>query len=182
MPRKLLPWLLIFAFIQGCSVEKLQRKQVNKSSPYEQVDFHALIRRYMKKDKLNSIEGIYTVSGQVIKKGKGFLGNTEKEKTVERRDNYAKVAILRDPGGTGREFIELSLDKDDQTSYSIIGEFNTTESGSLLLYKHMTGKGKSTSYNFTTEKGSDILEGIRVESDGGTTVTYKLTYVKLSTQ
>lgn len=136
----------------------------------------------MKKDKLNSIEGIYSVSGSVTKKGKGFLGSADKVKTTDQKDNYAKVAIIRDPEGTGREYIEVSLDKENLTSYSIIGEFNTTEGGSILVYKHMEGKGKSTSFNFTTEKISDILEGVRVENDGGTVITYRLTYVKLSTQ
>jgi hypothetical protein len=168
---------------QSCSIEKLHRmKQANKSAPYEQVDFQGLVRRYMKKDKPNSIEGIYSVSGEVTKRGKGLLAGSEKEKTKDKKENYAKVAILRDPGSTSREYIEVSLDKENPYSYSIIGEFNLTESGSLLLYKHMEGKGKSSSFTFTVEKNSDILEGIRVESEGNTTVTYKLTYVKLSTQ
>ncbi len=136
----------------------------------------------MKKDKANPIEGIYSVSGEVIKKSKGLLAASPKEKTKDRRENYAKVAILHDPGSTSREYIEISLDKEVPYSYSIVGEFNSSESGSLLFYKHMEGKGKSTSFTFTVEKNSDILEGIRVDSEGSTTVTYKLTYVKLSTQ
>jgi hypothetical protein len=176
--------VILTAFIlQSCSIEKLHKmQQASKSAPFEQVDFQGLIRRYMKKDKLNSIEGIYSVSGEVTKRSKGLLAGSEKEKTKDRKENYAKVAILRDPGSTSREFIELSLDKETPYSYSIIGEFNLTESGSLLLYKHMEGKGKSSSFTFTVEKNSDILEGVRVENEGNTTVTYKLTYVKLSTQ
>jgi|GEM_PF-3839690 len=40
-------------------------------------------------------------------------------------------------------------------------------------------KNKKTSYTFTTDKTADILEGVRVENEGNTTIIYKLTYVKL---
>ncbi|MEJ0055452.1 MAG: hypothetical protein WDN75_07230 [Bacteroidota bacterium] len=63
----------------------------------------------MKKDKINSIEGIYSVSGEVTKRSKGLLASSEREKVKDRRENYAKVAILHDPGSTSREYIELSL-------------------------------------------------------------------------
>ena len=139
-----------------------------------------MMRRYIQKDKVYPVEGIYSVSATVTKRKKGFLSSTEKEKVTDRRENYAKVAIIRDERGSGRELIEIALPKENHATYSIIGEFNTTEGGSLLLYKHMEGNGKSSSYTFTTDTNSDILEGIRVENEGSSTVTYKLTYVKLS--
>lgn len=184
MLRKTITCIFITTLcLQGCFIQKVQRtKQSRKPSPFQQVDFQSLVKRYMKKEKFNSVEGIYSVSGTVIKKGKGFLGNSEKEKTTDRKENYAKVAILRDMEDTGRDYIELSLDKDDLTSYSIVGEFSTAAGGNILVYKHLEAKGKSTSFTFTTDKNSDILEGIRVDNEGNTTVTYKLTYVKLSPQ
>lgn len=174
---------IITLCLQGCIIQQVRKsKQSRKTPPFQQVDFQSLVKLYMKKEKFNSVEGIYSVSGSVSKKGKVFLGNSEKEKTTDRKENYAKVAILRDQQGTGREYIELSLDKDDQTSYSIVGEFSTAAGGNILVYKHLEPKGKSTSFTFTTDKNSDILEGIRVENEGNATVTYKLTYVKLSSQ
>jgi hypothetical protein len=179
MLRRILSGILITMLLSGC-VEKLyQAKQARASSPYEQIDFQALVKRYMNRDKTNSIEGIYSVSGWVTKKGKGFLGSTEKEKTTDRRENYAQVAILKDPGDTGRDFIELSLDKERLAMYPVVGEFNSTAGGSLLLYKHLDPKNKNSTYTFTLDKSADVLEGVRVEAEGGTTVTYKLTYVKI---
>ena len=179
MSRKIFFGLIISWFLIGCSIEKLYKRKQSSTSPYQQIDLRALVERYLKKDKLNSIEGIYSVSGRVTKRGKGFMSNTEKEKTTDRQENYAQVAILRDPQDTGRDYIELSLDKVYQPSYSVVGEFNTASGRNILLYKHLGGKSKASSFTFTSDKDSDMLEGIRVESEGNTTVTYKLTYIKI---
>ncbi len=164
--------------LSGCSIDKLYQKKQTRSSPFEQIDFQALVKGYLKKDKSNAIEGIYSVSGSVTKKGKGFMGSPEKEKITDRKDNYALVAILRDPGETGRDFIELSLDKEFQPTYSIVGQFTTTPGGNLLLYRHLDAKNKNSSFTFTADQHGDILEGVRVDNGGNTTITYRLTYVK----
>ncbi len=137
------------------------------------------MKRYMKKENLNSIEGIYSISGSVVKKGKGFMSDADKEKTKDRKDNYAQVAILRDSGG-GRDFLEISLDKEDQTRYAVVGEFKKAEGGHILVYKHLDAKGKSTTFTFTVDSNGEMLEGVRVVNEGNSTVTYKLNYVKLS--
>ncbi len=147
-----------------------------KNAAFRQMNFQDLINLYMQKDANNSIEGVYAVSGIVIKKKNNLLGEP-KEKITDRKENYATVAILRDQGGSG--YIELSLNKQDQTSYSIIGEFQETKTGSILVYKHFVPKEKDTSFTFTWDEKGELLEGIRVDNEGGTQVTYKLTYVKL---
>ncbi len=180
MIRKLLISTCILSLLlSGCSIEKIYKKKQSNASPYQQIDLHAMVQRYLKKDKLNSIEGIYSVSGLVTKRGKGFMSNTEKEKITDRQENYAQVAILRDPEETGRDYIELSLDKVYQPSYSIVGEFNTAAGRNILVYKHLGGKSKGSSFTFTFDKDAEMLEGIRVESEGNTTVTYNLTYIKI---
>lgn len=177
--KTLVPVFIIAFLLQACTVQKLQQmKQKRTTSAYQQVDYQSLIKRYLKKEKFNSIEGIYSVSGSVTRKGKGFLSGTEKEKITDRKENYAQVAILRDLEEGGREYLELSLDEVLRPSYSVVGEFTIATNGNILLYKHLAGS-KSSSYTFTTDKAADILEGVRVENEGNTTITYKLTYVKL---
>jgi hypothetical protein len=182
MPLKRILFISIALLaMEGCSFMKVNTtKTSSRPSPFQQVDFLSLVKRYMKKDNLNPVEGIYSVSGSVTKRKKGLLGGDEKEKTTDRKENYAKVAILLDPGDTGRDFIELSLDKEDLPAYSIVGEFNKASGGNMLVYKHLDSKGKNTSFTFTMDPNGDLLEGIRVEKDGSATITYKLTYVKLS--
>ncbi len=184
MRARLLICIVISFMASACSMQKLARmQQASKQSAYQQFDFQALVRKYMEKDKSNHVEGIYSVSGSVTKKGKGFMGGTEKEKVTDLKENYAKVAIIRDGNDSGRQFIEISLDKESLGgSYNIIGEFSLSTGGSILIYKHLEGKGKSSAFTFTTDESSDVLEGIRVENEGSAVITYKLTYVKLSTK
>ncbi len=166
--------------IQGCIVHTVSTKRAEKTSAFRQVNFQDLIQRYMKKGGVNSIEGVYSVSGIVIRKGKNLLGE-EREKTTDRKENYATVAILQEDQ-KGGDLIELSLNKKGLTSYSIIGEFKSAAAGGILVYKHYDPKGKDTSYTFTRDETSEILEGVRVENEGGKQVTYKLVYVKLNPQ
>jgi len=141
------------------------------------MNFQDLIDRYMQKSESNSIEGVYSVSGVVVKKSKNLIG-TEKEKTTDRKENYATVAILRENADSGN-YIELSLNRKELTSYSIIGEFKKA-SGNLLVYRHFDPKGKEdASFTFTADEKGELLDGIRVDDEGGKQVTYKLTYVKL---
>lgn len=177
-------WLLpaILVVVSSCSMEKLyQMRQKHKVNPYEQIDFGSMVKRYMDKDQTSAgtIEGIYSVSSLITKKGKGLLSFTEKEKVVERKENYSKVAIIRDTGNPDREYLEVPVDKDFLPSYSIRGEFTGVSDGNIMVYKHFEPRGKILSYTFAYDNQRDILEGIRTENDGSFTITYKLTYLKL---
>lgn len=156
-------------------------RQKQKVNPYEQIDFGSMVKRYMDKDQtsVGTIEGIYSVSSLITKKGKGLLSSTEKEKVVERKENYSKVAIIRDTGNPDREYLEVPVDKDFLPSYSIRGEFTGVSDGNIMVYKHFEPRGKVLSYTFAYDKERDLLEGIRTENDGSFTITYKLTYLKL---
>src|SRR3954470_15988099 len=150
MRPKLLIYVVFGLAGSGCSVQKLTRmQQASKQSNFQQFDFQALVRKYMEKEKPNSVEGIYSVSGSVTKRSKGFMSTSEKEKITDHKDNYAKVAIIRDGNDSGRQFIEISLDKESLGgTYNIIGEFSLSSGGSILVYKHLEGKGKSASFTF----------------------------------
>lgn len=176
---------VLIVSMTGCSYERLMsRAQVtkSKSSPLEQVDLQEMVERYMAKDQssLGTIEGIYSVSSIVTKKGKTIFSSREKEKVTDRQENYSKVAIIRDHSEAGREYIEIVIDKDFKTSYPVYGEFSTMAESNLLLYKHFDSKARVTSFTFTYDKSKDVLEGIRTDNAKNSTITYKLTYVKLS--
>lgn len=174
--------LILLLILASCSPEKLyQIQKARKINPYEQVDFNNIVKRYFSKERssIGTVEGIYSVSSLITKKGKSLLSNTEKEKVIERKENYSKVAIVYDPNHADREYFEISLDKEMLPSYSVRGEFTGISEGNILVYKHFEGKGKILSYTFTYDKARDMLEGIRTESERGATITYKLTYLKL---
>jgi hypothetical protein len=162
---------------------KAQRAKV-KTSPLEQVGLQEMVERYMAKDQtsVGTLEGIYSVSSVVTKKGKTIFSSREKEKVTDRRENYSKVAIIRDNSAAGREYIEIVVDADKayQSHYPVFGEFSTMAESNLLLYKHFDSKGRSSSFTFTYDKAKDVLEGVRTDDSNNKTITYKLTYVKIS--
>jgi len=76
----------------SCSVEKLYQANAKRAKqPYEQINFVELMKKYMDKNTGNeSIEGIYSVSGIVLKKSKGLFATEAKERTVFQKDHYAQ--------------------------------------------------------------------------------------------
>jgi hypothetical protein len=165
----------------SCSIQKLQQmSDARLHLSYEQINFVDLVKKYVSKDKSSQgIEGIYSVSIVVLKKNKGLFSSEEKERVIEQKEHYAKVAIIKDNERNNREYIEVPVDKNNQTSYSVRGEFTTLSEGNILVLKHFEPKGKSLTYSFTYDKEKDILEGIRIDTNGGITYTYKLNFVKL---
>jgi hypothetical protein len=179
--------LFFYVFLSiGCSsclsnLYQMSNAARPKVSPYEQIEFTDLVKRYLNKEKpsIGTIEGIYSVSSLITKKGKGLLSSKEKEKVVDRDENYSKVAIIYDDHGSDREYFEVPVDKDHLASYSIRGEFTHMSDGNIIIYKHMEPRGKILTYTFTYDKARDILEGVRTENNGTFTYTYTLTYLKL---
>ena len=182
---RILTFCVLVVVLASCSYDRLFLRAQNakaKTSPLEQVDLQEMIERYMAKDQtsVGTIEGIYSVSSIVTKKGKTVFSSREKERVTDRKENYSKVAIIRDNSEAGREFIEVVIDKDFQSHYPVYGEFSTMAESNLLLYKHFDSKGRASSFTFTYDKSKDVLEGIRTDNSNNRTITYKLTYVKIA--
>jgi hypothetical protein len=178
--KALLSCLLVLGFYSAMAqFPKISKDK--KDSPYEKITFIDLLKRYMEKDasKQDNIEGIYSVSASALKKNKPLFSSTEKERTIEQRENYAMVAIIRDNTKNSREYIEVPIDKDNQLSYPIRGEINAASDGNILVLKHFEPKGKILTYTLAYDYDKNIIEGIRTESSGNTTRTYKIVYLKL---
>lgn len=152
-----------------------------RESPYEQITFVDLLKKYMDKDASgpNNIEGIYSVSASALKKNKPLFSSTEKERTIDQRDNYAMVAIVRDNSKNSREYVEVPIDRDNLFSYPVRGEITAASDGNILVLKHFEPKGKILTYTLAYDYDKNIIEGIRTESSGNTTRTYKIVYLKL---
>src|ERR1700741_4155069 len=181
--RIIIVCVAIAALVSGCSIEKAYMiRQRHKVYALEQVDFHFLADLYVNKEKtsVSTVEGIYSVSSVVTKKNKQLLTGQEREKVKDREENYSKVMIGRDSRKPERDFIEISLDKQNMPSYSVVGEFKELSESNLLIYTHYDPRGKTVStYTFSYDKAKDILEGVRLENANNAVITYKLNYVKL---
>lgn len=177
--------VLVFILL-GISTTALSQAKGNtrkgrlRQDHYEKIDFEGLMHRYLSKSASDSktLEGIYSVSCVITKRGMSFLTGNEKEKTVQRQDNYARVAIIKDVPGSGKEYIEISLDEKLSVRYPIVGEFNSLSEGDGFIYNHIEPDGKTVSFTFTNEQ-NDILDGVLAGMKGRKTITYKMTYLKV---
>lgn len=145
----------------------------------EHIDFEGMVKRYLNKDytPMERLEGIYSVSAIITKRG-GFLSNPNREKVMERKDNYAKVVIIKDDEHPNREYLEVSLASKTPGQYPIVGEFTSLSEGEAFVYKHYEPKTTGISYSFVLSE-FDILDGILTEVVRKKTITYKLSYLKV---
>lgn len=171
---------LLLTLAAHFSFSQSKSKRIFKKSHYQEVDFEDLMHRYFGKDAgaYNKLEGIYSVSCLITKSNKAFLTGRQKVKVVERKDNYARVAILKDWPDTKRDFIEVSLSYHVTNRYPIVGEMSTLAEGEAFIYKHI--EPDQSMYDFSMARGStDLIEGERSEMHGRKTISYKLSYMKI---
>jgi hypothetical protein len=153
-----------------------------KRTVYQEVDLEGMIRRNIAKtvSEVATIEGIYTVSCVITKKGETMLNPSGKEKTITRKDNYARVAIVRDWPDSNTEYVEISLSEKNVLRYPIVAEINSLSEGGGFIYKHIEPKGETLTFTFLYDQEKpDILEGVYTVTKNNQHVMYKLTYVKV---
>jgi hypothetical protein len=152
-------------------------KPKKKKYQYEEIDFEDMMRRYFQKESGSDLEGIYSVSCVITKKSKVFLSRREKFRIVERKDNYARIAIIRDVPGTKRDFIEISLSYHDAKKYPVVGIINGLSEGIGMIYNHVEPDGTTISYSMISES-PELLEGEYSRMERRKTITYRLSYLK----
>ena len=179
MKTKTLLFLCLCLFAQGV-IAQTKSKSIFKKPHYQEVDFEDLMHRYFGKEtgSFNKLEGIYSVSCVITKSSKSFFTGQLKVKVVERKDNYARVAILKDWPGTNRDFIEVSLSYHVTDKYPIVGELSTLSAGEVFIYKHIEPDGSSVDFSMATNS-PDLIDGEHSEMLKHKTVTYKLSYMKI---
>ncbi|MGE0773226.1 MAG: hypothetical protein AB7K37_16060 [Cyclobacteriaceae bacterium] len=180
---KWLAWICVLVFVLVGSQTHAQlfakKKRVKQPQFNEHIDFEGMVMRYLGKDmpRQSGIEGIYSVSAIVTRRG-GFLSSPNRDKVVARRDNYAKVVILKEWPGSKREYLEISLASKDPGKYPVVGEFNSMAEGAGFVYKHYEPNTEGVNYTMVVTN-ADILDGVRVHLIKRKTITTKLSYLKL---
>ncbi|MBX7124918.1 MAG: hypothetical protein K1X47_04435 [Cyclobacteriaceae bacterium] len=173
-------WILTTALSLSSCVMVPVTGPVRKRIPYETVDFEGLVKRYMDKDrKPDPVEGIYQVSCLIVKTKRGFFSGIERDKVIMRKDNYAKVVVIKDDLSSSREFMELSLTGGIAANYPVMGEFSRISEGKGFIYRHFQQKGPELNFTFATDNLPEVFEGIRTEVIKTRKITYKLSYLKL---
>lgn len=178
-----MPVVVLCLLLASCILQQPQKSSASKrKSIYQEVDLEGMIKRYIAKTHraTPTIEGIYSVSCVITRKGRTLLSATERERTVTRQDNYARVAILKDWPGSNNEYVEISLEEKNAPKYPIVAELNELAEGGGFIYKHFEPNGKVLTFTFLYDfTNPDILEGVYTETKNSVSVTYKLTYVKV---
>ncbi|HYC84145.1 MAG TPA: hypothetical protein VEB86_02940 [Chryseosolibacter sp.] len=156
----------------------LKKLKLKKKPQYHEVDFEEMMRRYFHKESSHTLEGIYSVSCVITKTKRVFLSKRERTRIIERKDNYARVAILKDWPGAKRDFIEVSLSYRDAKKYPIMGDFNMLSEGHGYIYNHIEPNGSIIAFSMLNES-AELLEGEFAEMKRHTTIRYKLSYLKI---
>lgn len=175
--------LFVFVCLVLCSqvlFAQKKSKPLFKKSHYQEVDFEDLMHRYFGKEttSFTKFEGIYSVSCVITKTSKSFLSGQLKVKVVERKDNYARVAILKDWPSSQRDFIEVSLSYRSANTYPIVGEMSSLSGGEAFIYKHIEPDGSTRDFSMAPSL-PDMIDGEYSEMHRRKTITYKLSYVKI---
>lgn len=160
---------------QGAVAQMLINKK--KKFSYEEIDFENAIKRYFGKSMTYPVEGIYSVSCVVSKRSKKFLSYSDKVRVMARKDNYAKVAVLKDWPNSHRDFIEVSLNNRNTQTFPIIGELDAVAGGSGYVYTHIEPDGKRFQFSMVDTDG--ILEAEYSVVIKRKTITYRLSYIKI---
>jgi len=170
--------ILIIALLLLSHLAEAQSKpNRKKKTQYEEVDFEDMMRRYFGKEKSSPIEGIYSVSCVITKRNKRFLSKRERIKVVERKDNYARIAILKDWPGSKRDYIEVSLSFRDAKKYPIVGELSALSEGQSFIYKHLEPDGTVRTFSMMSDSET-LIEAQYSDMEKRKTVTYQLSYLK----
>ncbi|MFZ1809038.1 MAG: hypothetical protein WAU36_17530 [Cyclobacteriaceae bacterium] len=179
--------IIVFAGLSSAALAQESNSTVSKgrfgkkqkSLFTEHVDFEGMVKRYLMKETqpMEPLEGIYSVSAIISKRG-GFLANPNREKIIARKDNYAKVVIMKDSEHDNREYLEVSLASKVPGKYPVVGEFSSLSEGRAFVYKHYEPKQPTISYSFVLSE-FDILDGVLTKVVRRKTITYKLSYLKI---
>jgi hypothetical protein len=171
--------ILVLTALLITTAAEAQRRS-GKKFQYEQVSFEDMIHRYLHRDgqPASEVEGIYSVSCVITRSRRHWLTGRDVVRIVERKDNYARVAILKETMNTKRDFIEVSMSNRDATKYPIVGELNVLAEGGGYIYKHMEPDGQLYTFSMLLTH-SDLLEGQYAYTKRKKMITTKLSYFKL---
>jgi hypothetical protein len=172
----ILTFVLFVSFNFGFSQSE-KTKRLKKTN-YEEVDFEDLVHRYVGKDSGHPLEGIYSVSCVITKRNKKFLSKAERIRIVGRKDNYARVAVLKDWPGSKQDFIEVSLSYRDAKKYPIVGHLSLLADSEGMIYSHLEPDGSTLTFSMLSES-VELIEAEYSNMQKRQTITYRLSYLKI---
>lgn len=159
--RNILNAIFITIVLTSCS------NQISSSQKSKPKWTEESIKKYLdeNKEKLDPIEGIYSVSKNT-ERGIGKLSFSQK------KSDFARVAIIRNTEGFAPEFNEFWLEGLDLPKYSKTAEFTRIQKSSAYLSKRLSPDA-GASYSFAYDEAAGSMEGI-LKGSVNTKVLYYL--------
>ena len=121
--------------------------------------FVTRLEAYFAKGNLDAIEGMYSVSDEIITETHAGAGQVIT--ATEKKDHWAKVAIIRDTLSVSRNYIEFVIEADELKEGQVRTEFlKTAQSNTIFMSEQKLkpkGEPKSIVLEFHADAG--ILEG-----------------------
>lgn len=117
------------------------------------------LEAYFSKPGLEPVEGMYSISDDITTVTQGGAGIVYT--TNEKRDHWAKVAIVKDTLSVSRNYVEFVLEADDFSEGEVRAEFLKTNQSATLLMSEQRARSKEAMRAVVLEfnPATGILEG-----------------------
>lgn len=142
----------------------MKKLDVNTSITYtHRLDFRTKLvmelERYFSKPNLDPVEGMYSISDDITTETNGGAGTVFTMN--EKRDHWAKVAIVKDTLSVSRNYIEFVLEAENFNEGEVRAEFLKTNQSSTIFMSEQRAKSKEATRPVVLEfnPGSGIIEG-----------------------
>lgn len=140
--------------------------------------FLSRMEKYFLESRLDSIEGLYSISDQI--EIETIDGNGITDVVRQSKEHWAKVAIVKDTVSLSRSYIELVIEADGFKEGDVKAEFlQTKQSAALFMSEQQIEKEISTQsvvLEFRQDEG--IIEGKFEYTNSGKKYIVKRSYLK----
>lgn len=121
-------------------------------------EFVIQLEKYFSKAGLDPVEGMYSVSDEIIVET--YAGAGEVITSNEKKDYWAKVAIVKDSLSVSRNYVEFVVEDEEFKEGAVRAEFLLTHSPVLFMTEQRTKPGdEKRSVVLELNRDTGIMEG-----------------------
>jgi len=142
----------------------------------KQTDFNRQLGLYFKYHKVDPIEGLYTISDDLVIVPPWYEFFSSKEHRI--RDHWAKVAIIRDSTSLTRSYFELIIEAPNFKERELRAEYLRTKQNPNILISKQLNFASTKIETMMFEFDDDMLVAKYEYLEGDSSITLNRTYLK----
>jgi len=139
-------------------------------------NFKKDLERYFHKARIDSVEGLYTISDDITVVTPWYDSTNSNEHRT--RDHWAKVALVRDSTSLTRDYMELTIQTPGFEEGELRAEYLRTRQNSHILISKQLSKDRSKIETMLFEHEGEMLVAKFEYKDGENVVKLTRTYLK----